>query len=249
MISVTILTKNVQETLAATLSSLQKFPEIIIYDSGSTDRTLDIARQYPNVKIFTGEFCGFGQTHNKASSYATHDWILSIDSDEVLPAELAEYILNTPLNPEHVYQINRRNYLNGKWIRWCGGWHPDLVIRLYQRQKTQFTNDAVHEKVILGNLQLTTLPHFLVHTPYRSMHDFLSKMQHYSSLFAEQYRGQKKSSLTKALLRGFFAFFKSYVLKRGFLGGKEGYIISLYNGHTTFYKYLKLSEANSHFTR
>ena len=244
MISVTVLTKNSQDTLDATLRSLQKFPEVIVYDSGSTDTTLQIAASYPNVTCISGEFTGFGPTHNRASRLATHDWILSIDSDEVLTQELADALLKLPLDPRRVYQLDRHNYFNGKWIRWCGGWYPDPVIRLYNRTATQFTDDAVHERVILKDLQLTPLPYPLIHTPYRSMGDFLAKMQTYTTLFAQQHRGKKKSSLGKAIAHGSFAFFKSYILKKGFLGGKEGYLISLYNGHTAFYKYLKLMELN-----
>jgi len=244
MITVTVLTKNSQETLASTLASLQKFPEVIVYDSGSTDTTLEIAQKFSNVKIIQGQFAGFGPTHNTASSLASHDWILSIDSDEILTSELVDEILSLSLDPAHVYQIDRHNYFNGKWIRWCGGWYPDPVIRLYNRTFTRFTDDAVHEKVIVKGMQLTALSSPLIHTPYRSIQDFLGKMQSYSTLFAEQHQGKKSSSMGKAIAHGSFAFIKSYLLKKGFLGGKEGFIISLYNGHTAFYKYLKLTELN-----
>lgn len=244
MISVTVLTKNCRDSLAATLESLQKFPEVLVYDSGSTDDTRDVAGKFANVKVVPGQFSGFGPTHNQASSLASHDWILSIDSDEVLSPPLIEEILQLKLDPSCVYQIFRKNYFNGKWIRWCGGWHPDPVIRLYHRGSTSFSNDAVHEKILLGNLKLIALTHPMIHTPYRSMGDFLAKMQTYSSLFAQQNKGKKHSSFFKAVLHGWAAFFKSYLLKRGFLGGKEGFIISAYNGHTAFYKYLKLIEFN-----
>jgi glycosyltransferase involved in cell wall biosynthesis len=244
MISVTILTKNCQDTLPATLDSLQKFPQVLIYDTGSSDNTLEIARQFPNVRIKTGPFIGFGPTHNEASAQAQHDWVLSIDSDEVLSPELINEILHLKLDPACVYQIDRKNYFNGKWIRWCGGWHPDPVVRLYHRNATRFTDDAVHEKIISSHLKLIPLSSHLLHTPYRSMGDFLNKMQMYSTLFAQQHKGLKKGSVPKAIAHGFFAFFKSYILKKGFLGGKEGFIISIYNGHTAFYKYLKLMEIN-----
>lgn len=243
-ISVTVLTKNSEETLAATLASLQKFPEVILYDSGSIDATFEIAERFPNVTIVRGQFTGFGPTHNQASSLASYDWILSIDSDEVLTPELQEEILNLHLDSAAVYQIKRHNYFNGKWIRWCGGWYPDPVIRLYNRLSTRFTDDAVHERVLSEGMKITPLSSPLIHTPYRSIEDFLAKMQSYSSLFAKQHQGKKSSSMGKAIARGMLAFLKSYLLKRGFLGGKEGFIISLYNGHTTFYKYLKLKHLN-----
>src|ERR1700728_976789 len=121
MITVTILTKNCQDTIGATIASLQKFSEVLIFDSGSTDSTLKVASQFSNVKIVNGMFTGFGPTHNTASSHATHHWILSIDSDEVMTQELVEEILGLDLNPNRVYQLDRRNYFNGKWVRWCGG--------------------------------------------------------------------------------------------------------------------------------
>jgi glycosyltransferase involved in cell wall biosynthesis len=245
MITVTILTKNCQETLAKTLDSLVRFSEVLILDTGSTDQTLDIARAYPNVIIKNSPFLGFGPTHNLASSLASHDWILSIDSDEVLSPELTHEILSLSLDSACAYSVLRHNFLNGKRMKWCGGWHPDWVTRLYNRKTTCFSDAQVHEKVITAPCSVTPLRAPLLHTPYRSMDDFLSKMQHYSTLFAEQHAGKKKSSVTKALLHSWSAFFKSYILKRGFLGGKEGFIISMYNAHTAFYKYVKLSQKSN----
>lgn len=242
MITVTILTKNCQDTLAATLESVKDFAEVLLFDTGSTDSTLFIASKYPNVRVVEGMFSGFGPTHNQASSLATYDWILSLDSDEVLSSSLIEEIKNLRLDTSCVYQIQRKNYFNGKWIRWCGGWHPDWVVRLYHRHATHFTDASVHEHIMTDGLQVHSLHFPVLHTPYRQMSDFLAKMQMYSTLFAEQNQGKKSSSFFKAIYHGWFAFFKSYILKKGFLGGKEGFIISIYNGHTTFYKYLKLSE-------
>ncbi len=242
MITVTILTKNAQETLEKTLESVKDFPEVLLYDTGSSDSTIKIASQFPNVTIIKGTFEGFGPTHNRASSCATHDWILSIDSDEELSTALIEEIKTSPLDPLAVYQIQRKNYFNGKWIKGCGGWHPDWVVRLYHREHTQFSDAAVHEKVLTKGLKVVNFKGTITHTPYRRMSDFLSKMQTYSTLFAEQNKHSKRASLFKAICHGWSAFFKSYLFKRGFLSGREGLIISLYNGHTAFYKYLKLAE-------
>jgi len=241
-ISVTILTKNSSKTLGATLDSLKDFLEVIVLDSGSSDSTKEIATSYPNVKFIESPFLGFGKMHNYATKRGTYDWILSIDSDEVLTAELSQEILSLDLDPKKIYELNRCNYFWGKWMKCCSGWYPDPVIRLYNRKSTSFTDDPVHEKVINGSCQIFPLKGKLIHTPYRSIDDFLYKMQLYSTLFAEQNKG-KNSSLTKAIVHGFSAFFKSYILKRGFLGGKRGFIISLYNSHTAYYKYLKLAFA------
>jgi glycosyltransferase involved in cell wall biosynthesis len=244
MISVTVLTKNCSDTLGATLAALQSFPEVIVLDTGSTDKTLEIARGFPNVKIHLTPFLGFGPTHNLASSLATHDWILSIDSDELPSPPLLQEIENLPLNPECVYAIQRHNMFNGKHIKWCAGWHPDWVVRLYNRRQTCFSDHAVHEQVIAKGFATVRLSSPLFHTPYRSYSDFLGKMETYSTLFAKQNQGKRSSSLSKAILHTALAFFKNYILKRGFLGGREGFIISVYNAHTTYYKYLKLSEQN-----
>jgi glycosyltransferase involved in cell wall biosynthesis len=245
MISVTILTKNNERTLGATLASVSSFPEVILFDTGSTDATLSIAARFPNVKIFNEPFNGFGKTHNRATALARYDWILSLDSDEVLSEALIAEIHTLSLNPASVYSVQRHNYFNGKQIKWCGGWHPDRVVRLYNRMRTGFSDVEVHEKILLNGLTEICLKHPLVHTPYLKIDDFLCKMQLYSTLFADQNTLKKHSSVTKALLRAWCAFLKSYLFKRGFLGGKEGLIISLYNSHTTFYKYLKLCEKNN----
>ncbi len=240
MITVTVLTKNSSQTLSKTLNALKAFDEVLILDTGSTDNTLEIARQYPNVTIHTSAFIGFGPAHNLASSLAKHEWILSIDSDEVLSDSLIEEILSLKLNKNYVYSIGRHNFFNGKHIKWCGGWHPDRVVRLYNREETSFNDAMVHEKILINELNVVCLKAPLFHTPYREIGDFLNKMQIYTTLFAKQNEEKKKGSLLKAILHSWFAFFKSYILKRGFLGGKEGFIISAYNAHTAFYKYLKL---------
>lgn len=245
-ISVTILTKNSQKYLAEVMSALHIFDEVLVCDTGSTDQTIEIARRFPNVTIYERPFIGFGPTHNVASHLAKHDWILSIDSDEVVTAELAHDICALTLTRGCVYSFPRHNEYRGKWIRWCG-WHPDRQIRLYNRLDTQFTEAQVHEAVDARHLNDIHLQSPLRHYSYTEVSDFLHKMQSYSSLFALQYQGKKSSSLSKAIAHGCFAFFKSYLLKRGFLGGQEGFEISFYNANTAFYKYLKLAEANRQF--
>lgn len=242
-ISVTVLTKNSEETLASCLESLEKFNEVIVLDTGSSDLTLDIARTFPNVKVCVAHFQGFGFLHNMAAAEAAGEWILSLDSDEVLSDPLIKEIFNLKLDQYTVYSCPFHNYFNGKRIRGCG-WSPGYHTRLYNKTKTRFSKDLVHEKVMKDNLKEVFLTHPIKHYSYRSISDFLKKMEHYSSLYAQQHKHKKSSSLCKALLKAIFAFFKSYFLKRGYLDGKEGLIISAYNGHTTFYKYLKLEEIN-----
>jgi glycosyltransferase involved in cell wall biosynthesis len=243
MISVTILTKNSEKYLESVLNSIQSFDEVLIYDNGSTDNTLNIASKFPNVTIFKGPFKGFGETHNIASLNARNNWILSLDSDELVSPEMTNEIRNLNLNEKTVYAFPRHNYFNNKFIKWCG-WYPDVQFRLYNRTKTKFTDAKVHESIITANLNTSRLKSPIIHYSYASLSDFLNKMQSYSSLFAEQNVKKKSSSPCKAVLHGFFAFFKSYIIKLGILGGYEGFVISSYNANTAFYKYLKLYEAN-----
>jgi glycosyltransferase involved in cell wall biosynthesis len=242
-ISVTVLSKNSQQHIQAVLQALTPFGEVVLYDTGSTDNTMEIAHAFPNVRIVQAEFEGFGKTHNKASAAAKHEWVLSIDSDELATPELCAAVQKEQLDPKAVYLFPRRNYFNNKWIKGCG-WHPDRQIKLYHRQHTRFSNDQVHEAIEARQMRKVHLDGPILHYSYSSIADFLTKMQLYSTLFAVQNKGKKRSSLFKAVSHGLFAFIKSYILKKGFLDGVEGFVISSYNGHTAFYKYLKLREAN-----
>lgn len=243
-ISVTILTKNSQKYLREVLASVAPFGQVLLYDTGSTDETLAIAAEFPNVSIVRAPFIGFGPTHNLASAAAKHAWILSIDSDEIVTPAMVQAIESAPADPHAVYAFPRHNYFNGKWIKWCG-WYPDSQMRLYHREKTRFSDAQVHEAILTDGMTVVPLAAPMVHYSYASLEDFLSKMQSYSTLFAQQNCGKKRATLPRALLHAAFAFFKSYVLKRGFMGGYEGFVISAYNGHTAYYKYLKLREANA----
>lgn len=243
MISATVLTKNSEKHIEELLASLKALDEVLLYDNGSKDRTLDIAKNFPNCRIVEGPFLGFGPTHNKASTLAKNDWIFSIDSDEIPSKELLEEISHLKLDPHCLYSVPRHNLFNGKWIYTCGWW-PDRVVRIYNRKATQFTDALVHESVIKGNLQEVNLKAPLKHYSYDTLSDFLKKMDAYSTLFAEGKKGKISSSPFTAILHGWFAFFKSYILKRGILQGYEGFLISQYNGQTAFWKYLKLYHLN-----
>lgn len=242
MISVTILTRNSEKYLRNVLEAVRGFSEVIVYDTGSTDETKAIASSFPNVVWHEGPFEGFGKTHNAASNLASNAWILSIDSDEVMTPALKKEIEALVLDEGCVYSVPRQNFYRGKWIKGCGWW-PDRVVRLYHRGKTAFSDRLVHEAVKAEGMQVRPLFHPLQHYPYAEVSDFLRKMQHYSDLHAKG--DTKRASVCKAFFRGMFAFFKSFILKRGFLDGQEGFLISLYNGQTTFYKYLKVWERSS----
>ena len=242
MITVAILTKNSEKTLEKTLSSLKNFQEILIIDTGSTDDTLKIARKFP-VKIVERPLSAFGALRNEAAKLAKFDWILALDSDEVLSSSLAKEILGKKLDPKTVYELPFLNFYKNKLVKCCG-WYPEAHIRLYHKKHTSFDEGHVHEGIETEDCDIVKLNAYVYHTPYASEHDFLRKMQLYTELFAEQNLG-KKSTLRKALLHGLSAFFKSYLLKRGIFYGETGFRISLYNGLTAYYKYSKLKEKNA----
>ena len=240
-ISVVMLNKDGETKLPRALKSLRSFDEVILCDTGSTDKSLAVAKKFPNVKIIQQPFNGFGRLRNTASIFASNDWIFVLDSDERVTEELLDELESLTCDPALVYSMPFHNYFNGKWIKTCG-WYPDRHVRLYNRKHTQFKESAVHEGIDIQGLRVQKLQGPIEHFSYENTDDFLRKMDHYSTLFADQYAGKKRSSFKKALLRGGYAFFKSYILKRGFMQGREGYIISAYNGQTTYYKYLKLAE-------
>jgi glycosyltransferase involved in cell wall biosynthesis len=244
-ISATILTKNSERLLAEVLAALHWCDEVVVLDTGSTDRTLAIAATFPNVCLhqLPEPFPGFGVAHQRLTALARNDWILSVDSDEVVSAELAAEIAAQALDPHTVYVVPFENYFNGKHITTCG-WAPDRHERLFNRTVTDFCASEVHERVQTRNLSVVRLRHAIRHYSYHSCDDFLRKLSAYSHLFAGQHAGRKRSGPAKAVARSVWAFVKSYVLERGFLQGGEGLIISAYKSQTVFWKYLLLHEAN-----
>lgn len=246
MISVTILVKNNEKKIEFVLNALKEFKEIIIIDTGCYDRTIKIVQKYPSVKIYKKEFIGFGPLHNFAVSKASYNWILSVDADEVLSTDLVNEILHLKLQSQCVYALPFKNYALNKWIRHCG-WFPESHVRLYHRATTSFSNQSVHESVFSKGLKVHKLKGFVHHYPYDSVDQFLKKMRFYASLFAKAHQGKKKSSPSKALRHGIFAFIKHYFLKLGFLDSWEGLLISCIQAETTFYKYLQLYYLNKQY--
>jgi len=245
VISATILTYNSQGKLDNVLLALAFCDEVVILDSGSSDNTLNIAAKYPNVEIYKheGEFLGFGAMHQKATKLAKYDWVLSIDSDEVVSKELQDEILNKALDPQTVYAIGSKNFYNNEYIYSCG-WSPDYKLRLFNKTVTDFDDKMVHENIITDGLKIAKLKYPLLHYSYNDASDFIAKMQKYSDYYAKQNKGHKSSSVSKACTHAFWAFVKSYIIKRGFMQGANGFIISAYNSQSAFWKYIKLYETN-----
>lgn len=241
-ISAVIIIKDGEKTIKRTLQSLTKFENVVVYDNGSSDNTIEIVKSFSNVNLVNGSFSGFGPTKNRASSYALHDWIFSLDSDEVVSNELLKEIQALNLKDNIVYKLLRVNFYKKQKITHC--WGKDNLVRIYNRMQTQFNNNNVHEEVLTNNLTVQTLSGNLLHFPYSSISSFIQKFDQYSDEFAGQYAGKKKSSPSLALFNSFYCFFKTYFLKRAFLDGYPGLVIAFSHAATNFYKYIKLYEAN-----
>lgn len=244
-ISATILVKNGGPLLGQALAALAWCDEVVVLDTGSTDDTRAIATAHSNVSLhqLAGPFSGFGRARRQAVALARHDWILSIDADEIVSPELRDEIQALPFERRTVYTMPFQNFYNGRHITTCG-WSPDRHERLFNRTATNFCMSEVHERVQTAGLTVAPLTHPIAHYSYRSVDDFLSKMSAYSRLFVEQNVERKRSSPARAVARSAWAFFKSYILERGLLQGAEGLTISAYKSQVVFWKYLMLHEAN-----
>lgn len=243
-ISAVIIVKDAEQTIGQTLESLKGLVEVVIYDNGSTDKTLEIAKRYNNVKIVLGRFTGFGDTKNTAADFAKNDWILSIDSDEVLSSKLYNSIDELNLNDKEVYWFYRYNYYRKKRVKYSG-WGKEKVARLYNKKVTHFNSRLVHEGLeISRNLRAVKLDGEIMHHSYMSVADFNKKRALYSDLFAIENQGTRKSSPLLALISGTFAFFYTFLIRLAIFDGYRGLLISVSNAHETFLKHLKLYEAN-----
>ena len=154
-ISVVIIVKNSEASIAKTLDSLVNFKEVIIYDNGSTDKTMDIVNSYKNIKLVEGEFKGFGWSKNKAASFASNEWVFSLDSDEVLSDKFIKELELVKLDKKNIYTINRINFYKDKQVKYC--WNHDIIVRLYNKNITTYTDAHVHENIIEDGLQRVLL--------------------------------------------------------------------------------------------
>ena len=241
-ISCVIIAKDAQATLNATLDSLQNFEDVVLYSNNSTDKTDEIASSYSNVNLVVGDFLGFGQTKNRAATYSKNHWILSLDADEVLSDEFVKALSELTLSDSKLYSITRENYYKKRVVKYC--WGKDIIVRVYNKTKTSFTDKKVHESIIRDGFEVQNISETVRHYPYSTVTDFIVKLDRYSSIYAEDNVGKKSSSPIKAFFNGIFSFFKTYFLKRGFMDGYAGLIIAFSHMATNFYKYIKLYEKN-----
>ncbi|ADY74068.1 glycosyl transferase family 2 [Desulfurobacterium thermolithotrophum DSM 11699] len=240
-LSVGILTFNSERYLKEVLESVKSIAdEIVILDSGSKDRTIEIAKSF-GAKVFFRKFDNFVSQKNYLLSLCKKEWVLFIDDDEVVGNELKAEIERVKKEGSFDgYYVNvLTNYL-GRWIKYA--WYPDWHLRLAKREKCKWIGDLVHESLKVDG-KLGYLKGNLLHYSYPSISHHLKKIDLYTSLYAEGvYRRGKKFSYMKLFLSPLGAFLRRYIFKKGFLDGFEGFVLSVMSSYYTFLKYLKLWE-------
>lgn len=239
-LSLVIITKNEERHLAKTIEScIGLCNELVIVDSGSTDKTLEIAKQY-SPKIIPQEFLGFGKQKQLAVNSSYNDWVLCLDADEVLTEELKSNIANELVNPKYnAYVLTRCNKFLGRYLRYGAG-YPDCSIRLFNRKYANWSDDMVHEKVIV-NCTVGKITGDYLHDSVESLDKYLAKQNQYTTTQADaMFAREKKCKLSKLLISPTWHFIKYYFIKHGFLDGIPGLIHILIGSWNSFSKYAKL---------
>ena len=247
-IATIIITKNAAKHLKQCLDSVLWTSEIIVLDCGSSDDTVNICKTYGDkLKLHQTDWPGFGKQKNRALNLASSEWILSLDADEVVTPELQSEITNLLIqknqdNQVVAYKIPRLTYCFDRPVKHCFGYNKDKPIRLLKKDHGYFSDDIVHEKIIVDG-DVGSLNQQIQHFSFSSIEDIINKMHSYSTLSATKlYQKQYKTTPAKAFLHAFWIFFRIYVLRLGFLDGYCGFVIALSNFEGVFYKYAKLME-------
>jgi glycosyltransferase involved in cell wall biosynthesis len=244
-LSVVLITYNEQPNIRRTLESVQWADEIIIVDSGSSDATVSICREYTE-KVFHQEWLGFGKQKNAAIDKASGEWVLSLDADEPVEVALAEELRCIIAAPQALdgYRIPRKTFFLGKQIRY-GGWYPDRNLRLFRKGAGRFEERAVHEAIkVQGTVGNTR--HAILHYAYPDLASYMSSINKYSSLavnvMAEKGITRFKAGWVNILFRPVLTFVLKYFFRFGFLDGKHGLVLNLFHSYYVFAKYAKAWE-------
>jgi len=241
-LSAVVITKNEEENIQRCLESVRFADEIIIIDSGSTDKTIEIAESF-NARVYSPEWRGFGPAKKAGVDKSEGDWILSIDADEEVTGHLAAEIQAVIARSNSVsgYYVKRKTKFLGRWILHCG-WYPDYVLRLFQKSRGTFDSAIVHEKVVTDG-PVEYLKGELLHYSYPNLEQYFIKFNRYTTMGAEEaFRKGRKSKLTDIVIKPAASFVKHYVLNQGYLDGVEGFVLSSLSSMSVMVKYAKLRQ-------
>ena len=242
-LTVIIATKNEALNIEECISSVQFADEILVLDSGSCDSTVAKAKA-AGATVHSTDWPGYGLQQVRGIALSSKDWVLSLDADERISAELKLEILDAISRPfADGYRLPRRSSFCGQFLR-ASGWVPDYTLRLARRGSAGFTDHFLHAHMTVRGSQ-ADLNNPIIHYSYRDLNDVLEKLSRYSRGASLDLASQGvRSGLTKAILKGLWAFFRTYILRVGFLDGRIGLILAIFNAETTYYKYLRLYFSN-----
>ena len=238
-ISAVIICKNEEKRIRRCLDSVKWADEIVLLDSGSTDNTLAIAKEYTDRIFVNTDWKGFGPQKRLAESHANNDWILAIDSDEVISEELRDEIIETvkSANEKDVFRLNRLTHFCGKYIK-HSGWHPDRIVRLYNKKHYHYNDAYVHETVDCKGAKKTDLKGAFFHYTIDTLEAYINKRNSYAQAWAEnQYKKGRRTNFIETILHSLFSFMRHYIFRLGFLDGYHGFMISVIQMQYTFNKY------------
>ena len=239
-LSVIIITKNEEHNIRRCLQSVQFAEEIIVVDSGSEDHTVEIAKEYTPFVYVTSDWPGYGAQKQRALARATQDWVLNLDADEVISEALQQEIQAAMVaNTAEAYRIPIKMYFYDKPLHY--GSSPKRHARLFKRLNASFSGDIVHEKIVLPpNAVIGRCKNAIAHHSFKDISHVLYKLNKYSSYSAKTYLNKgRKTSFFKNLANFYWMFFRCYILQRGFLDGKVGFLFALFNAQGTFYRGIK----------
>jgi glycosyltransferase involved in cell wall biosynthesis len=241
-LSAIVITRNEQANISACLASVAFAGEIIVLDNASGDATCERARRAGARVVACPDWPGFGPQKNRALALASRPWVLSIDADERVTPELREEIIAAIRAPQArlaAWDMPRRSSYCGQYMA-HSGWYPDRVTRLFRRGAARFSDDVVHERLLVDGA-VGRLHGELMHESFPDPSSVLQKMDRYSSAGAERLHARgRRSSLGKAMAHGLWTFVRTYLLQRGFLDGRLGFVLAVSNAQGTYYRYLKL---------
>ena len=245
-LSVIIICKNEESRIRRCLESVQWADEIVVVDSGSTDKTLDIVGEFTDRVYINSDWPGFGPQKKLAESKASNDWVLSLDSDEVVSKELRDEIiaLMDYVDNKTVYRLNRLTSFCYKFIK-HSGWHPDRIVRLYNKTNYHFNDAYVHEAVECPGAKRVDLKGKLYHYTFESLEIYMAKRNLYAKSWAEsQFKKGRKVGVFEIIAHSLFAFIRHYFIRLGVLDGYHGFLISVIQMQYTFnkYNYLKFKQ-------
>ncbi len=238
-ITATIITLNEERNIARAVESLRCADEILIVDSGSTDRTVELAQNL-KARVIDAGWRGYAAQKNWAAEQASHDWILSLDADEALSEALEAELWNLKKSGARYdgYTMPRQARYLGRWIL-HSGWYPDRKVRLYDRRKAKWVGEFVHESVVVKG-RVGHLESNLLHFTCDSLSEHLKTLDRYTTLAAQEIAARRLHvPLHRLIFDPAWTFFKSYVLQRGFQDGLEGLTIAYMAAFYTFLKYSK----------